>query len=105
MSKDQAKKIAQKYAQKLKEQSFPFSAIYLFGSYAKDKAENKSDIDIAVVSKKLNEDYNESRFSLWDARLGVDNRIEPHGFTPADFRDPCNPLADQIKKTGIKLPV
>lgn len=43
------------------------------------------------------------RFKLWELRMGVDTRIEPHGFTPEDFADYWNPMAHEIKKTGIKI--
>ena len=103
MSENNAKKIVKKYADRLKEKKYFFNAVYLFGSYAKNKPSRGSDIDVAVISDKLekNNDYN--RFLLWKLRMGVDTRIEPHGFTPKDFKENADPMVSEIKKTGIKI--
>ena len=103
MSKIEAKKIVRKYAKKLEENNYPFSAIYLFGSYAQNKNNKWSDIDVAVISDKLRKNNDKNRFLLWDMRLGVDTRIEPHGFTIKDFQDNCDPMVSEIKKTGIRI--
>ena len=103
MSKIKAKKIVKRYAEKLKQENYPFSAIYLFGSYAKGKAHKWSDIDIAVISDKLKKNKDENENLLWHIRRQVDSMIEPHGFTKKDFEDECNPMAYEIKKTGIRI--
>lgn len=103
MSKLEAKKIVKKYSDTLKKANYPFSAIYLFGSYATGEAKKWSDIDVAVVSDKLKKNYDEGKFLLWDLRMGVDTRIEPHGFTVADFKANANPLVYEVKATGIKI--
>jgi len=103
MSKTEAKKIAKKYAQALQSQNFPFFGIYLFGSYAKGSASFWSDIDIAVISDELKKNTDKNRLRLWRIRRAVDSRIEPHPFTIKDFQDNTNPLAYEVKKTGIKI--
>jgi predicted nucleotidyltransferase len=103
MSRIEAKKIVKKYAEKLKTEKYPFSAIYLFGSHAQGKADKWSDIDVAIISKKLKKNYDKNRFLLWDLRLGLDTRIEPHGFTPEDFKNDTDPMVYEIKKTGIRV--
>lgn len=103
MSKTNAKIIVKNYAQKLKIESYPFEAVYLFGSHAQGKANKWSDIDVAVVSNKLKRNYDENRFLLWDLRLGVDTRIEPHGFTVDDFKNNTDPMVYEIKRTGIRI--
>ena len=103
MSKKEVKKIIKNYANKLKEKKFPVSAMYLFGSYAKNKARKWSDIDVAVVSNKLKRDYEKNHQNMLFASLEVDNRIEPHGFTEADFKNLADPLVYEIRKTGIRV--
>ena len=103
MSKVEAKKIVKKYAEKLKEKNYPFKTIYLFGSFAKNKSHKWSDIDVAIVSDKLKRNRDKNRFLLWDLRMDVDTRIEPHGFTVKDFQNECDPMVYEIKKTGIKI--
>lgn len=103
MSKVEVKKIVKKYAERLKEKKYPFSAVYLFGSYAKNKAHKWSDIDVAIVSNKLKKDWNKNEDILWKYTIGVDSRIEPVGFTIKDFQNERDPMVYEIKKTGIKI--
>jgi len=51
------KKIIKQYASLLKQKKYPFSAIYLFGFCAKDKANKWSDIDVGVISSKLKRNW------------------------------------------------
>lgn len=101
MQKIEAKKIVRQYARELRAAQYSFSAIYLFGSQARGKANRWSDIDVAVISNKLKRD--ENRILLWRLRRKVDTRIEPHGFTVKDFQDNSDPLVYEVKKTGVKI--
>lgn len=103
MSKTEAKKIVREYAQKLKEKKFSFSAVFLFGSFSRDKAGKWSDIDVAVVSDKLKKNWNKNEELLWKYTVGVDSRIDPIGFTKKDFADLGNPMVAEIRKHGIKV--
>ncbi len=103
MSKDKVKKIVEKYAVKLRARKYPFSAVYLFGSYAKGKSHKWSDIDVAIISDRLKKDWNKNEDILWKYTIGVDSRIEPIGFTVKDFQDDSDPMVSEIKKTGIKI--
>ena len=103
MSKVEAKKIVKKYAEKLKEENYPFSAIYLFGSHAKGSSHKWSDIDVAIISDKLKKSRDENENLLWHIRREVDSMIEPYGFTVKDFQDIDDPMVYEIKKTGIKI--
>ena len=103
MSNIKAKKIVKKYAEKLKKENYPISAVYLFGSHAKGKAHKWSDIDVAVISDKLKRNKDKNKFLLWDLRMDIDTAIEPHGFTVKDFEDINDPMVYEIKKTGIKI--
>ncbi len=103
MSKIDARKIVKKYAEKLKEKKYPFTAVYLFGSYAKGKARKWSDIDVAVITDKLKRNRDKNENLLWHMRREVNIMIEPYGFTVRDFQDECDPMACEIKKTGEKI--
>lgn len=103
MPKTEAKKIVKRYAHALRAANYPFSALYLFGSHARGTAKKWSDIDVAVVSDKLKKKLDENRFKLWNLRMDVDLRIEPHGFTVRDFADDANPMAYEIRKNGIRV--
>lgn len=103
MSTTEAKKIVKKYAEKLKKEKYPFTAIYLFGSFARGNPHKWSDIDVAVVSSEIEKDYLEGRKKLWHLTRGVDSRIEPHGFSPKGFKQNWIPMVHEIKKTGIRI--
>ncbi len=103
MSKDQVKQIIKKYKKTLEELNFPVQAIYIFGSQTKGTTNKWSDIDVAVVSDKLKRNRDKYRWQLWNARMNIDLRIEPHGFTVKEFQDNTNPLAYEIRKTGIRI--
>ena len=78
MSPSDAKKIAKKYAEALRNNKIAFSNVYLFGSYAKGKAKSYSDIDIAVVTNGTGGDkkYLQKKMRLWEITPEVDVRIE-----------------------------
>ncbi|OGH83713.1 MAG: hypothetical protein A2261_00985, partial [Candidatus Magasanikbacteria bacterium RIFOXYA2_FULL_44_8] len=101
MSRDQLKIIVKNYASELKRNNFDFSNIFVFGSFVKGQTNKYSDIDIAVVSDKLKKFENYS--TLWIAGSQVDSRIEPHGFTVKDFADRANPMASEIRRTGVQV--
>jgi predicted nucleotidyltransferase len=64
------------YAELVKK-AFPVRMIILFGSYAKNCAGEHSDIDVAVVVDRNDQDYLESRQQLFKLGTDVDCRIEP----------------------------
>ncbi len=103
MSNTKAKKIVKAYARALKKAQYPFSAIYLFGSQQKGVSDRWSDIDVAVISSVLGRNTQHNRLRLWQLRQGVDDRIEPHGFTPEEFKNDANPMAYEIRKTGSRI--
>jgi len=53
------------------QEQFGISQIALFGSYAKDNATNKSDVDIAII-KTSKKDY----FLLLDAKKFIENVLQ-----------------------------
>lgn len=103
MPKTEVKKIIKSYVKALRARNFSVSSVYLFGSYAKNKANKWSDIDVAVISDKLRRNYEKNRSFLYRMRLEVDDRLEPHGFTKKDFKNDADPLAYEIRKTGIRV--
>jgi len=103
MLKSEAKKIVRKYAKRLTEANYPFTAVYLFGSHATGQAREWSDIDVAVVSNKLKKDWNKNEELLWILKSDVDPRIEPLGFTEEDYEKGLDPMVAEVKKTGVRI--
>ena len=85
-------------------QHFPIKIdqFWLFGSYAKGTSHEHSDIDVALVVKKLDENYDFLAMEplLWKLRGQVDSRIEP--VLIAQNNDYTGFL-DEIIKTGIEI--
>lgn len=101
MSTNEAKKIVEEYADKLRKSQIPFSDIYLFGSFAKGEARKWSDIDVAIFSKR--EETDEFIVQLGRLLREVDIRIEPHIFSEEDKKTISTPFVQEILSTGIKV--
>jgi len=54
-----------------------FDKLYMYGSFAKGTNNEDSDIDVAVIVDRLNEDYFDITPLLWRLRREIDLRIEP----------------------------
>ena len=80
--------------------------VILFGSYVKNTATERSDIDIAVVSEtfgnKLTENFSENFARLTLIAYGINTEIEPHPFTLESWND-ITPFISEIRKTGVVL--
>jgi uncharacterized protein len=101
-SPDQVIGIIRKYIRELEGHNIPVQEVFLFGSYAGKNPRSESDIDLAVISQVFSEDRFETRRRIVPLRRKIDNRIEPIPFTPASFAQ-GGILADEIKRTGIKI--
>lgn len=97
------KKIIQKYAEALRAGGYPVEKIYLFGSQAKGTAHRDSDIDVAVISEKFNRNEDKNWIFLSKAKMDVDLRIEPHGFTVEEFNNKEDPMVHEIRTTGVRV--
>jgi uncharacterized protein len=101
MDKDKASKIAREYINFIKKQNPNFQKAYIFGSYVKGTMQEDSDIDLAIIFKKLNDTF-DMQVKLMKLRRKFDTRIEPHAFRESDF-EITNTLANEILKTGIEI--
>jgi len=75
---------------------------YLYGSQVRGTATEWSDIDVAVVPPDFSADLFEERLRLMRLAAQIDDRIEPHPFTPGDFND-TDPLVSEIRRTGVRI--
>lgn len=98
MDKEQAIELAQRYKTAVAER-LPLKALYLYGSFSKGTYTADSDIDIAVVVERLDDDYFVDTPLLWKLRRKISNLIEPVLLT----EDRNNPLYSDIIKTGILI--
>lgn len=92
-----------KYINLIKTQFNDIKIVYLFGSYAKGKSTEDSDIDIALIFNELDDSKRfELQVQLMMLAAQIDTRIEPHPFSYDDFNSE-NPFVNEIKKTGIEI--
>lgn len=76
---------------------------YLFGSFAKGKEKEESDIDLALVLENMPDFFSTQR-QLMKLRRKIDLRIEPHPINEQDFNS-LNPFVYEIEQTGIEISV
>ena len=75
---------------------------YLFGSHLTGRADQWSDIDVAVISPQISDDRFEERVTLTKIAISVDDRIAPLPFNPAGFSED-DPLVREIIKKGFVI--
>jgi predicted nucleotidyltransferase len=81
----------------------PISKLVVFGSYAKNKATEYSDIDVCVVSPKFGKDHIEEMQYLFKARRNIDSLIEPYPASPTEYSELESPIIWEINKHGLEL--
>ncbi len=102
MDNRDAVEIINKYVSFLiNEQKLNLHEVYLFGSYAKNRQNVDSDIDVAIVFQNLT-DRLDMQLKLMKWRRNFDLSIEPHPFDKLDFNR-NNPFAYEILTTGMNL--
>ncbi|NBC84351.1 MAG: nucleotidyltransferase domain-containing protein [Bacteroidetes bacterium] len=93
-----------KYLELIKEKYVDIERVYIFGSYAKGKSTDDSDIDVALIFSNLDDAKRfDIQVQLMMLAAQIDSRIEPHPISHNDF-DSGNPFVAEIKKTGIEVP-
>jgi len=90
----------ERYLKVLKENHIKPEKVILFGSFAKNKNRDYSDIDLAIVSSEFEKDLIEAMMTLSKLTIDVADRIEPIALTPKDLKKKYHPLIGEIKKYG-----
>jgi uncharacterized protein len=73
----------------------------LFGSYSKNEQRPDSDIDVAIVVDKIQDDYLNFLALVWKLRAKIDSRIEPVVFE--ENQPDYSGFFDTIEKTGLEI--
>lgn len=103
MSDTDAISLSQKYLASVKEAGITVDTAYLFGSFAKGKTWEGSDVDICIISSQFGKNYLEEKSRLNKLALKIDPRIEPVPFNHSDFGNKYDPLVAEIKRFGIRI--
>jgi len=99
---NQIRDVIEKYIRALEENHVHILRAVLFGSYAGGRANEWSDIDIALVSEFFNGDRFDDRGKIRKITLSVSSDLSPLPFRPEDFM-PDNPFAKEIMDKGIRI--
>jgi predicted nucleotidyltransferase len=102
MDKEMALKTAEQYLSYVRKK-YPFENALLFGSFAKGTNHPDSDIDLAIIFKKV-DDIIDRQGDLLKLRKDNELIIEPHPFRQSDFNT-LDPVAYEIMKNGIEISV
>lgn len=92
-----------KFGGLLKKHGYNDAGLILFGSWAKGKEQEWSDIDVCVISEKLGTDLFEEKRKLSKIASDIDILIEPIPMSREDLEDKYSTLAYEIKKYGIRI--
>ncbi len=100
-------KTVRKYLHYVIKQGIPVSFGVLYGSYAKGKAHQWSDIDLLVVSPKYDEARtNDDYENLWVFAGRTDSRIEPIPVGEKQYQqDDSNMIIDIARREGQIIPL
>jgi len=103
LTKESAIETISKFIEACNEKNILFQKVIFFGSALYGKTNEFSDIDVALVS----EQFSGNPFSDWHLLSPINiyfSEIEPHPFSPKYFEE-GDPFIDEIKKTGMELPI
>ncbi len=98
--------IITEYKKKLDTLGIKVKKIILYGSHAKGKAQEHSDIDLIVVSDDFKDmDIWERMCLLGSARMGIKKPMEILGFTQDEFEaeQKGSFIVDEIKSKGVEI--
>lgn len=91
-----------RYVMLLNAEGFSVSKAYLYGSYATGTATDESDIDVLIVSDKVDENNDKAIGKAWRLTRKVSTRIEPYIIGVKNFNSiNASPLVDLVKEKGI----
>jgi uncharacterized protein len=99
---DQIRKTIDEYIRALENNHIHVQGAVLFGSYADGRANEWSDIDIALVSDSFDGDRFDDRSKIRRITLSVSSDLSPLPFRPEDFT-PENPFVKEIMEKGVRI--
>jgi predicted nucleotidyltransferase len=97
-------KIIRRFISNLYRSGISIDKAILYGSYARNEANEDSDIDIMLVSSFFDTDDDEILSRPWSLELREDHRIEPYSVGLKKFESgEFSPILDVIEKEGIEI--
>ena len=99
---DHIQRIISQYLASLKAHGFQIQDAILFGSYANGRANQGSDVDLALVSEAFEGVRFTDKNKIRRITIGISTDLEVFPFNPKNFI-PDNPLVKEILDTGIRM--
>jgi uncharacterized protein len=96
------RRVIDKYIRALEDNHIHVQTAVLFGSYASGRADEWSDIDIALVSEVFEGDRFDDRSKIRKITLSVSSDLSPLPFRPEEFK-PENPFVKEIIEKGVRI--
>ena len=104
MTQSEIIKLVKKYCLSLSSFGIPVTKAYLYGSWARNEANENSDIDVMVVSPIFDKQNDLLKAKAWRATENFDLRIEPYTVSLKKFmNDDVSPLLQIVKKEGLEI--
>ncbi|MFH0775120.1 MAG: nucleotidyltransferase domain-containing protein [bacterium] len=104
-TKDKAIELANSFLWQVSKK-YPIRLAYLFGSYAKGNQCEYSDIDIAVVLGRVEQDrYYEESFEIFHEAQEYNSLLEILCFKEDEFEKDGGTIISKIKKEGIRIEI
>lgn len=103
MTKLDAIKIGKRYKKELEKNRIPVSAIYLFGSFARNRQREGSDIDFCVISKNFGKDDFDEMVNINQIGKRISPFIEAFPVSEKEFKQGLNPFGVEAQKTGWRF--
>ena len=104
MNKETALRSASALRERLRAKGYPIQKVFLFGSFAKGREHEHSDIDIAVVCTPFLMSKHEENVKFLLSSKDIDLRIETVCLHPEDFDNKYFTLAKEVERYGIEAP-
>ena len=107
MAKKQIRKIIRDFINAVKENNINVEFVFLFGSYADNKANEDSDIDIAVISPDFGKDFFDECVKLKEISEKFDFDISPRAYSLEEYKNAKEDdfLYQEVIKKGKLLKV
>ena len=99
---DTIREVITNYLKSLDAHHIRIRKVVLFGSYVTGKADEWSDIDVALVSDDFEGDWFKDRNRIRRLTLAVDNRLSPVPYRSESLLAP-DPFFKKILETGIAI--
>jgi predicted nucleotidyltransferase len=96
--------LVRQYVNNLNKDGITISIAYLFGSYARNQGNERSDIDVLLVSDLFDTDDDAILSKPWSPKYRTDFRIEPIAIGLKKFNTTTDSLIlEVVKKEGLKV--